>query len=153
MWIDDRGSEILGLAECRRLLAVGAKQHRHGHLGIPGEGAPVVEPLDYAVHGHDVIVRIGEALFRRMVGQLVAFQVDGSGDQPGHADVEGERQWSVLVQGLAHEEDGQSLGSQVPVPSVANPGARLLRIRADVVTGRRLRPRPPTSDPAGHPPS
>ena len=48
MWIDERGSEVLMIPECRRMLALGAKQGRHGHLGIPQEGAPLVLPVDYA---------------------------------------------------------------------------------------------------------
>ena len=34
-------------------------------------------PLDYAVHGPDVVVRIGEGLFHQLESKLVAFQVDG----------------------------------------------------------------------------
>ena len=77
MWIDDRGSEVLTLPECHRLLAIGAKEHRHGHLGVPKDGAPLVLPVDYAVHGPDVVLRIGEGLFHQVDARLVAFQVDG----------------------------------------------------------------------------
>ena len=75
--IDDPGSEVLTLPECRRLLAVGAKEQRHGHLGVPKDGAPLVLPVDYAVHGPDVVLRIGEGLFHEVHTRLVAFQVDG----------------------------------------------------------------------------
>ena len=135
MWIDERGSQVLMLPECRRLLALGAKQRRHGHLGISQQGAPVVLPLDYAVIGPDVVLRTGEGLFERMSGRLVAFQVDG---------VDREQAWSVLVQGLAIEEDPASLGNCVPTPEVAEPGHRFVRIRSDAVTGRRLGPKPAT---------
>jgi len=137
MWIDDRGSEVLTPPECRRLLAVAAKEGRHGHLGVPQSGAPLVLPLDYAVHGPDVVLRIGEGLFHQVDARLVAFQVDGVTQIGG---VEGDRSetWSVLVQGLAIE-DGQNVPTtHVPHPQVVEPGERVVRIRADVVTGRRF---------------
>ena len=144
MWIDDRGSEVLTLSECRRLLAVAAKEHRHGHLGVPKDGAPLVLPIDYAVHGPDVVLRIGEGLFHQVDARLVAFQVDGltkrggvAGDQP--------KTWSVLVRGLAIE-DGRNVPTiHVPQPEIVEPGARVVRIRADVVTGRRF-PTAPTPE-------
>lgn len=131
MWSDARGSEVLELSECRRLLAVGAKQRLHGHLGIPREGAPLVLPVNYVVHGPDVVIRIGEGMFQDVSGgALISFQVDG---------VEGGRLWSVLVRGLAIDEDASSLGPDLPVPEIASPGHRFVRIRSDVVTGRRFR--------------
>jgi len=133
MWIDARGSEVLALPECRRLLALGVKQGRHAHLGIPTTGgAPLVLPVDFAVYGPDVTVRIGEGMFTNISeAPLVSLQVDG---------VDGGRLWSVLVRGLAVEEDAAALGTHLPVPRVAVPGHRIVRIRADVVTGRRFVP-------------
>ncbi|MFZ0995505.1 MAG: pyridoxamine 5'-phosphate oxidase family protein [Candidatus Dormiibacterota bacterium] len=141
MWIDGRGSEVLEVSECRRLLAVAAKEHRHGHLGVPQDGAPLVLPVDYAVHGPDVVLRIGEGLFHRVDARLVAFQVDGV-TQVGGKEGKSET-WSVLVRGLAIE-DGPSLPTRhVPHPEVVVPGQRVVRIRADVVTGRRFPTAPP----------
>jgi pyridoxamine 5'-phosphate oxidase-like protein len=107
MWIDDRGSEVLTLSEWRRLLAVAAKEHRHGHLGVAKDRAPLVLPVAYAVHGPDVVLRIGEGLFHQVDTRLVAFQVDGVTKMGG---VEGDQSktWSVLIQGLAIE-DGQNV--------------------------------------------
>jgi pyridoxamine 5'-phosphate oxidase-like protein len=137
MWIDDRGSEVLTPPECRRLLAVAAKERRHGHLGVPQGGAPLVLPVDYAVHGPDVVLRIGEGLFHQVDARLVAFQVDGVTETGG---VEGDQseKWSVLVQGLAIEECQNVPTTHVPHPEVIEPGERVVRIRADVVTGRRF---------------
>jgi hypothetical protein len=130
MWIDEHRSEVLGASECHRLLALGAQRGGHGHLGIPGAGAPLVLPVNYAVAGPDVILRIGEGLFERVqAAQLVSVQVDG---------IEGERLWSVLVRGLGIEEDPATVEGHLPVPQVAQAGHRIVRIRADVVTGRRL---------------
>ena len=90
-----------------------------------------------AVHGPDVVVRIGEGLFQRVDSRLVAFQVDGT--TPG--GIEGDRRpqiWSVLVQGLALEDGENVATSHIPHPEVVDPGRRVVRIRADVVTGRRF---------------
>lgn len=123
--------------ECRRLLAVAAKERRHGHLGVPKDAAPLVLPLDFAVHGSDVVLRIGEGLFHQVDARLVAFQVDGV-TQTGGVEGEESETWSVLVQGLAME-DGQNVPTtHVPHPEVIEPGERVVRIRADLVTGRRF---------------
>ena len=71
MWIDDRGSEVLSLGECRRLLAVGAKTGLHGHLGIAKEGAPLILPVDFTTDGSDVVVRVGDHVFGQIEGALV----------------------------------------------------------------------------------
>lgn len=139
MWIDERGSEVLPLSECRRLLALAAKRHHHGHLGIATDDAPVVLPLDFGVHGSDLVVQVGEGLFQRMVGHLVAFQVDNSTVGTGWSDVDPEGRWSVLVRGLAHEVAEEEAGHSLPEPRVAEPGHRIVQVRADVVTGRRIR--------------
>jgi len=141
MWIDERGSEVLSIAECRRLLALGAKEHHHGHLGIPKTGAPLVLPVDYAVDGTAIVIQLGAGLFDHVNGQLVAFQVDSSSHGVGcDPNDEGARfRWSVLVRGLASELDSQVTLTHLPAPRVADPGHRLVQIRSDVVTGRRLR--------------
>ncbi|MGO8826502.1 MAG: pyridoxamine 5'-phosphate oxidase family protein [Acidimicrobiales bacterium] len=143
MWIDDRGSEVLTLPECRRLLAVAAKEHRHGHLGVSQAGAPLVLPVDYSVHGPDVVIRIGEGLFHQVEARLVAFQVDGVTHLGGVEGSQPEQTWSVLVQGLAIEDAENVPTRHVPHPEVVDPGQRVVRIRADVVSGRRF-PTAPT---------
>lgn len=130
MWVDERGSDVLGIAECRQLLAIGASEGLPGHLGISGPNEPTVLPLDYAMSGPDVLVCVGEGLFSHMVGQLVAFEVEGEGSD--------HRQWSVLVRGLATTENDEGAWAHIPEPRVARPGNHLVRIRAHVVTGRRL---------------
>ena len=138
MWTDEHGSEVLTHDECHRLLASGAATGAHGHLGFRDSGAPTVLPLDYAVDGGDVVVLVGEGLRRRVAGdQMVAFLVDGLDDG---------RAWSVLVRG--HADDAPpSPPTPTPVPRAPIPGHRLLRITADVVTGRRFTPRPTTPAP------
>lgn len=139
MWIDERGSEVLGLLECRRLLALGAKEGRHGHVGLPDEAGPVVLPVNYAMHGPDVVLLVGDGLFARMAGAHVSFQVDGiTPPRPfmGEAD---RQHWSVLVRGLAIEDAAKAVDGHVPVPEIMAPGHRVVRVRADMVSGRRFR--------------
>lgn len=138
MWTDEHGSEVLTHEECLRLLAAGAATGAHGHLGFRDSGAPTVLPLDYAVDGDDLAVLVGEGLHRRVAGDhMVAFLVDGH---------EGGKVWSVLVRG--HADDApDSPSSPHPVPRAPSPGHRLLKISADVVTGRRFTPRSTTPAP------
>ena len=132
MWIDERGSDVLEIAECRRLLAWGAKERRHGHLGINQKGAPLVFPVNFVVHGSDVVVVVGEGLFGRLAQEpMVAFQVDGIDDG---------RPWTVLVRGFAVEFAPDSDAGALPVPMVAQRGHRTVRIRGDAVSGRRINP-------------
>jgi hypothetical protein len=129
MWIDERGSEVLGLAECQQLLAIGAAQHHPGHLGIQEAEAPTVLPVDYTVDGGDILIRVGEGLFGNIIGKLVAFEVEST---------EEKEPWSVLVRGLALADDSDKTSQTPPSPRVASPGKKIVRIRSDAVTGRRL---------------
>lgn len=146
MWFDERGSEVLTLPECRRLMALAAKQRMHGHLGLCGQGAPVVLPVDFTVDGPDIVLMVGDGLEAEIASHnLVAFQVDGE-ERGGR--------WSVLVRGYAAEVEQVPPGSVLPMPRVALPGHRLVRIRSDVETGRRLAERgaeSPTPDTGGSP--
>ncbi len=139
MWLDERGSEVLTLPECRRLLASAAEEQRHGHLGIGTSGAPVVVPVNFVVHGPDVLVLVGEGLFSRMTGQLVAFQVDGAAS--GARAPEDDAPWSVLLRGPALEESQELTEAEWLRPEVSSPGHRLVRIRGDAISGRQLRAR------------
>lgn len=131
---------MLGVQECRRLLASGVGDHRHGHVGLPDERGPVILPVDYAMHGPDVVLGVGERLFARLVGRNVAFQVDGVATPrpagPGRP-ASPAFLWSVLVRGLAIEETG-ALAGRLALPETTAEDSRLVRIRADVVTGRRF---------------
>ncbi|MDE3203945.1 MAG: pyridoxamine 5'-phosphate oxidase family protein [Acidobacteriota bacterium] len=138
MWIDERGSEVLGLPECRRLLAVGAQEHRHGHLSIAEDDAPTVLPINYVTRELDVVVVVGEGLFHRIVNRLVAFQVDGVSRSERFLGAEDVTPWSVLLKGLATEEPLVAEANDLPALEVSEPGHRTVRIRADVLTGRKL---------------
>ena len=140
MWSDERGSEVLSLPECRAFLTMGYRQYRYGHLGFPGVGAPIVLPIDYGLSGPepDVLIRVGRNVRNQVVGRLVSFQVDGVAGPISVDAAEGERYWSVLVRGLAIELPSLPPGALPPRPRAAFPGPCLIRIRSDVLTGRRL---------------
>ena len=87
-------------------------------------------PVDYVVSGPDVVLRVGDGLFSNVTGQIVAFEVEGTGDDG--------RPWSVLVRGLARSEPDGDAVAGAPRPRVTKPGRHLVRIQAHVVTGRRL---------------
>ncbi len=130
---------MLSLGECRRLLALGAKRGVVAHLGVGRRGAaPLVLPVNYAVRQVDLLIRIGDSLLSEILAVgVAALEVDAT---------EHGRPWSVLVRGAAIEEPGGDAGSAAPTPLVAEPGHHSVRIRADQVTGRLLRPagvRPP----------
>lgn len=130
MWFDERGSEVLTLSECRRLVAEASKKNIPGHLGLCGQGAPIVIPVDFSVLDGDVVLLVGDGLATTILEHnLVAFQVNGE---------ESGRHWSVLIRGYAAEIEQLPEGVASPVPHVTEPGRRLVRIRSDIETGRRL---------------
>jgi len=134
MWIDQRGSEVLTVPECHRLLAVAAKEGGIGRLGVSGEGAPIVVPVNFAVHDRQVLIRVGSgALADSVSGRLVAFETDDLDRVSGQA-------WSVLVRGLASraEPTDPSGPGHLPRPLVPIPGDTILVVRPDVVSGRRF---------------
>ena len=142
MWIDAKGSDVLPLPECRRLLALAAKDGLVGRLAVSTDQAPEMIPVNFEIVEGQVVVRLGAGSFSRLAaGHLVAFEVD-------HVDPEDATAWSVLVRGLAtlDELPGPSELAGGPRPLVPEPGAMLLVVRPDVVTGRRFA-LPATPDP------
>ncbi len=134
MWIDQRGSEVLTVPECHRLLAVAAKEGEIGRLAVSGEGAPIVVPVNFAVHDRQVVVRVGSGtLADSVIGHLVAFETDDLDRATGQA-------WSVLVRGLASaaKQTGTLDPSHLPHPLVPTPGHTIVVVRPDVVSGRRF---------------
>jgi len=138
MWIDQRGSEVLTVPECHRLLALAAKNGKIGRLAVRGDDAPIVVPVNFAVHDRQVIMRLGPGqLAQSAIGSLVAFETD-------EVDVSTGTAWSVLVRGLAtlaepldpQQGSGQEAG--LPHPLVPVAGTTMVAVRPDVVSGRRF---------------
>jgi len=147
MWTDQRGSEVLPLAECVRLLALAAKRGQTGRLAVSTEQAPIIQPVNFTYHEHRIVVRLGSGHLAEVIpGTLVAFEVD-------HVDRDAREAWSVLVRGLAtalqeSDSDSQPTSDAGPAPLVPAPGDELFVVRLDVVTGRRF-PLDRTVDSAG----
>ncbi len=136
MWIDQRGSEVVPLPECLRLLAVAAKNGEIGRLAVSQDQAPLVRPANFTYHDRYLVLRLGPGtIVEAAVEALVAFEVDEIDHETGAG-------WSVLVRGLATvltPESEKEMGiDSAPVPLVPEPGEILVAIRADIVTGRRF---------------
>jgi uncharacterized protein len=135
VWTDQRGSELLPLAECLRLLATAAKQGLTGRLGISTQQAPIIQPVNFSFHEHRIVIRLGSGHMADVVsGALVAFEVD-------HVDRTAHVAWSVLVRGLVtplEESEQQVAAESAPTPLVPIPGDAVFVVRLDVVTGRRF---------------
>jgi len=136
VWIDQRGSEVVSLPECLRLLAVAAKKGTIGRLAVSQDQAPLVRPVNFAYRDRYIVTRLGPGTFATAaIGALVAFEVDEIDHETGTA-------WSVLVRGLATAltpESEREMGIDLaPVPLVPEPGEIRVAIRSDIVTGRRF---------------
>jgi nitroimidazol reductase NimA-like FMN-containing flavoprotein (pyridoxamine 5'-phosphate oxidase superfamily) len=134
MWIDGKGSTVLPTPECRRLLALAAKEDGIGRLGIATDQAPVVVPVNFALRDGEVLIRVGPGFFpRAATGHLVAFEVDHVNRKTGVA-------WSVMVRGLATLIESPTEGDLAAAahPLVQEPGDMVLVIRPDILTGRRF---------------
>jgi uncharacterized protein len=138
MWIDAKGSTVLPVPECRRLLALAAQEGRIGRLGIATDQAPVVIPVNFTFQRGLVLVRVGTGyLSQAAAGRLVAFEVDKVDATTGCA-------WSVLVRGLAIlvENPTETELGVAAKPLVPKPGDMVLTVRPDKLSGRRFNIRP-----------
>jgi hypothetical protein len=134
MWMDAKGSTVLSDSECLRQLALVAGRGQVGRLGISTGQAPVIIPVNFTVVGRHLLLRAGEGFTAQAANhQLVAFEVD-------FADAERGEAISVLARGLArlNREPTPDELALAPQPLVPEPGAMVLTIRIDVLTGRRF---------------
>jgi len=135
--------ERLSAADCRRLLP-GASV---GRLVVPGPTFPSVEPVSFAVVEGEVVVavRAGSAGDAVAAGTVVAFEADV-------LDRRLRQGWSVAVNGAVEDLDADVAELVRPLvsPWPAAPGDRLILVRSERVSGRRIvtAPEPAADEPA-----
>lgn len=103
------------------------------------EQGPVAIPVNYAMAGHDVVVRVEQGTKRLALQQpLLAFEVD-------RIDEAAQSAWSVIVRGAAREVEPdrvpellRSMGGHPPAPWALGIHNVWLRIVASGMTGRQL---------------
>jgi nitroimidazol reductase NimA-like FMN-containing flavoprotein (pyridoxamine 5'-phosphate oxidase superfamily) len=148
----ERGAtlEVIGAAECRRLLAT----RRIGRLGLPGGRFPVILPVNYALDGDVIVVRTGSrSILAANDPGRVAFEVD-------EIDERTRSGWSVLAQALTQEvtdadraelvERTRASGAEPWAPGDHGHWLRLVPLH---LTGRRIVPGrlPEPFEPGGYP--
>jgi nitroimidazol reductase NimA-like FMN-containing flavoprotein (pyridoxamine 5'-phosphate oxidase superfamily) len=124
------GLEALSIAECERRLRTGGV----GILALCGVEAPVLRPVNFAVHENWVLIRTGEGqILEAAQGAEPASFVISETDRLEHAG------WSVVVTGKLAERS--SLGEIEKIP--LRPWARtekhhFVGLSIEEVSGRRL---------------
>lgn len=133
MEIDRNGLEVLGRAECLRLIASATL----GRLAITSHALPLVLPVNFRLVGDRIVFRtgVGTKLDAATSGNVVAFEVDDM-DPLWHSG------WSVVVTGVAHEvsdaaerSELEALGIPRWAPMTAD---RMVAVDTDVISGRRV---------------
>lgn len=126
----DQGMEILSLAECERLLTAGGV----GILALGGGEAPVLRPVNFAVHERSVWLRTGEgrilaAARARRPASFVVSSIDRL-EHVGH---------SVVVIGKLAERTKEDDVPELRLrPWVRSDKHHLVTLSIDEVSGRRI---------------
>jgi uncharacterized protein len=135
MQLDRNGLEVLSRGECLRLLA----QSRVGRVVVTDRALPAAFPVNFALLDEDVVFQTtaGSKLEAAEGEEVMAFEADDI-DAVRHSG------WSVLVQGLASvisdpEELAQARALRLE-PWAAGGQFQFVRIRAELMSGRRLVP-------------
>lgn len=126
---------ILSEQQCYELLTATTV----GRIGFVRDGIVEIIPMNFAISGHDLLLRTGsDSAIGSLAdhGATVAFEVD-------HYDSLGRTAWSVLMSGplsrVAAEETAALAARVTPWPG----GARdlPLRVRIERITGRAVKHR------------
>jgi nitroimidazol reductase NimA-like FMN-containing flavoprotein (pyridoxamine 5'-phosphate oxidase superfamily) len=135
--------------ECWRLLAT----QPIGRVGVIVGQYPLIFPVNYAVVGEQIVFQTGAGTKLWATNRSnVTFEVD-------ELDLVHRSGWSVMVRGAAHEvsvERNPILKERAEVrgavPWAPGPRNHLVRMVADQISGRRIRPAelPPATDLRGY---
>ena len=110
-----------------------------GRIVFVDDQGPGAVPVNYAVAGDEIIMRVAEdSHLRALIQSPVAFEAD-------HTDAEQTNGWSVLARGSGREipleevpQLLQSLDGSLPRPWAEGVHNTWLAIKVESVTGRRL---------------
>ena len=122
--------QLLAAAEIGRLVVV-----------VPGQDTPLIRPVHYAFDAASQSV-----VFRCIQGTKLHFLVRSARAwfEVDDVDVRRRTGWSVIITGatepITQPQEIRRLDSLMPSAWVAGPDARWVRIRARVVSGRRVQP-------------
>ena len=136
MQLDRNGLAVLSRGDCLRLLA----QSRVGRVVVTDRALPAAFPVNFALLDEDVVflTTSGSKLDAAEGEEVMAFEADD-------IDPVSQSGWSVLVQGLAKViVDPAELAKARTVglePWVPSGHVQFVRIRTELVSGRRLLPR------------
>jgi nitroimidazol reductase NimA-like FMN-containing flavoprotein (pyridoxamine 5'-phosphate oxidase superfamily) len=136
MQLDRNGLEVLSRAECLRLLGAS----RVGRVVVTDRALPAAFPVNFALLDDDVVflTTAGSKLDAASEEQVMAFEADD-------IDPASQSGWSVLVQGLAGVVTDPAELAQARAlrlePWAPAAQYQFVRIRAELVSGRRLLPR------------
>lgn len=130
----DNGIEFLTELECHQLL----NRAWIGRVGVSDAGVAVILPVRFAMVGDDVVFFTGEGLKLNaaLAGKTMTFEIDSY-------DARRRSGWSVLIVGIGEAITRPDLyGRRAETLHPAAPGVRnhIVRIRTDVITGRRFGP-------------
>jgi nitroimidazol reductase NimA-like FMN-containing flavoprotein (pyridoxamine 5'-phosphate oxidase superfamily) len=129
--------EVIDRRECLALL----EGEVLGRLGVLDGGSPLVLPMNYALHGDEVIFRTGPGTkLDAARGRPACFEIDGF-------DRQGRSGWSVVVRGRLEEVTRYDSALLEVVADLAEPWMQaprpnVLRLVPTTITGRRIAPRP-----------
>ncbi len=141
----DQGTlDEIDIDECWRLLST----QPVGRVAVIVGQYPLVFPVNYTLDGMHIVFRTGVGTKLWAIDRSnVTFEVD-------ELDLAGRSGWSVMVRGAAHELSPKrtSTESSGAVPWAPGERVHMVRIVADQITGRRIRPAelPPATDLRGY---
>ncbi len=136
VWTDARsGLEVLERWDCLQLLAAGEV----GRIGVLEGGQPLVLPVNYAVDGDDIVICSNEgSKVDAARGGPACFEIDG-------IDPDRRTGWSVVVRGHLEIVTDFDAVLRDRIAELADSwiGSRshVLRLRSEIITGRRVGPR------------